>query len=408
MIRIVRCVRQSWCELYCPVSFPHISPDSVTRFRENDVSGIDVNMGCPKDFSLKGGMGAALLTQPEKVRAILTKLVTGLSIPVTCKIRILPDIEDTIVLAKVIESTGVAALAVHGRTKMERPKDKNNDTAIRQVVDAVRIPVIANGGSDDIKCYEDIEKFRRVTGASSVMLARASESNPSIFRKEGMLPLDDVIRSFMRYSILFDNHVANVKYVVQHMLSSLQASGRGQQLISASELKQIYAIWNMDAFYEEVREQRNREKIYKSSGYSLLEERSIKRFKREEGGEEEDEDGGKSGASGSNGKENASNGENDVTEECIQFLKSRFRPDSMPKQLLNNFSNYKLSIRPEYRTMVLERKFYTEVRVEGRKFRSTFLEKNKRNAEQAAALIACLHYHLIEREAVADCILTAT
>ena len=368
-------------------------------------------MGCPKDFSLKGGMGAALLTQPEKVRSILTTLVTGLSIPVTCKIRLLPDTEDTIALAQVIESTGVAALAVHGRTKSERPKDKNNDAAIRRVVESVSIPVIANGGSEDIKCYQDIDRFRRVTGASSVMLARASELNPSIFRKEGLLPLDDVIRSFMRYSILFDNHVANVKYVVQHMLSSLQASEMGQRLISASELKQIYSIWNMEGFYEEIREQRDREKIYKSSGYSLREERSIKRLKKEEkdGEENDDGDGNGDGVSGeSNGKENASNGEKDVTEECIQFLRSKFRPDSMPKQLLNNFSNCKLSSRPEYRTTGLEKKFYTEVRVDGRKFRSTFLEKNKKNAEQAAALIACLHYHLIEREAVTDCILTAT
>jgi tRNA-dihydrouridine synthase 2 len=60
--------------------------------REGDVAGIDVNMGCPKEFSLKGGMGAALLTQPEKVRELLTTLVEGVSKPVTCKIRILPTV----------------------------------------------------------------------------------------------------------------------------------------------------------------------------------------------------------------------------------------------------------------------------------------------------------------------------
>ena len=90
--------------------------------REQDVAGVDVNMGCPKDFSLKGGMGAALLTQPDKVRSILTTLVAGLSIPVTCKIRLLPDIEDTVALVKLIESTGVAAIGIHGRTKCERPR----------------------------------------------------------------------------------------------------------------------------------------------------------------------------------------------------------------------------------------------------------------------------------------------
>jgi tRNA-dihydrouridine synthase 2 len=57
-------------------------------------------MGCPKSFSLKGGMGAALLSQPEKIRKILTGLVAALKIPVTCKIRILPKLEDTLQLVK--------------------------------------------------------------------------------------------------------------------------------------------------------------------------------------------------------------------------------------------------------------------------------------------------------------------
>merc|ERR1712020_422517 len=68
---------------------------AVGRKVERDVSGLDVNMGCPKSFSLKGGMGAALLSQPEKIKDILTSLVkaVGLRIPVTCKIRIFNDTE---------------------------------------------------------------------------------------------------------------------------------------------------------------------------------------------------------------------------------------------------------------------------------------------------------------------------
>ena len=66
-----------------------------------DVDAIDVHMGCPKGFRLKGGMGAALLTQPEKVKAILTALVNAVDISVTCKIRILPKLEDTLKLIEV-------------------------------------------------------------------------------------------------------------------------------------------------------------------------------------------------------------------------------------------------------------------------------------------------------------------
>ena len=68
---------------------------------ENDVDAIDVNMGCPKSFSLKGNMGAALLSQPDLSVEILTKMISAVKIPVTCKIRILPKLEDTLNLVKV-------------------------------------------------------------------------------------------------------------------------------------------------------------------------------------------------------------------------------------------------------------------------------------------------------------------
>ena len=82
-----------------------LSSTLLTKFYHflfiTDIDAIDVNMGCPKGFSLKGGMGAALLTQPEKIRAILTALVNAVDISVTCKIRILPKLEDTLKLIEV-------------------------------------------------------------------------------------------------------------------------------------------------------------------------------------------------------------------------------------------------------------------------------------------------------------------
>jgi tRNA-dihydrouridine synthase 2 len=107
------------------------------------VAGIDINMGCPKEFSVKGGMGSALLTQPEKAQKILRTLVQGVKIPVTCKIRILPDLESTVELCKKLASCGIAAIAVHGRTKEERPRHANHNDFIRAVAQSVNIPVIA-------------------------------------------------------------------------------------------------------------------------------------------------------------------------------------------------------------------------------------------------------------------------
>lgn len=149
---------------------------------ENDIAGIDINMGCPKEFSVKGGMGIALLNNAENAKKVLKTLVTGLSIPVTCKIRIFPEIERTISLVKEFETIGITAIAVHGRTRQERPQHKVHSDMIKKVAENLRIPVIANGGSNNIKCHEDIFKFKDACGSSSVMVARAAQWNPSIFQ----------------------------------------------------------------------------------------------------------------------------------------------------------------------------------------------------------------------------------
>lgn len=99
-------------------------------------------MGCPKEFSLKGGMGAALLSQPEKAKLILTTLVDNIKVPITCKIRVLESIEDTIALVKSLASSGISAIAVHGRTKNERPQHPNRIDTIRKIAETLNIPVI--------------------------------------------------------------------------------------------------------------------------------------------------------------------------------------------------------------------------------------------------------------------------
>lgn len=100
-------------------------------------------MGCPKDFSLKGGMGAALLFNPDRACAILSAVVLAVKIPVTCKIRVLEDINDTVALCKKLAATGVAAIGVHGRTIKERPIHPNRNHFIKAISEALNIPVIA-------------------------------------------------------------------------------------------------------------------------------------------------------------------------------------------------------------------------------------------------------------------------
>lgn len=94
----------------------------TAKLVEKDVAGIDVNMGCPKEFSVKGGMGVALAANPENAKNILSTLVQSLSIPVTCKIRIRTTVEETIEHVKELAATGIKAIAIHGRTRDERPQ----------------------------------------------------------------------------------------------------------------------------------------------------------------------------------------------------------------------------------------------------------------------------------------------
>merc|ERR1719420_2733358 len=102
-------------------------------------------MGCPKHFSIQGEMGAALLKNPQKVKAILSHLVANLSIPVTAKIRLLPDEEKTMELVKIIQDTGVAALAIHARYKEDRPKLPARIGLIKKIKEALSLPIIYNG-----------------------------------------------------------------------------------------------------------------------------------------------------------------------------------------------------------------------------------------------------------------------
>ncbi|KAK1888365.1 tRNA-dihydrouridine(20) synthase [NAD(P)+]-like [Dissostichus eleginoides] len=206
----------------------------VAKLVETDVAAIDVNMGCPKEYSTKGGMGAALLSDPDKIVAILRTLVTGVAIPVTCKIRILPTVEETVSLVRRIEETGVAAVAVHGRLREERPRHPLHCDFIKAVAEAVSVPIIANGGSLDlVKTNADIEEFRKKTGSSSVMLARAAMWNVSVFSPSGPFPLEKVMEDYLKYAIRYENHAFNTKYCLCQMLRDKVESPQGKLLQAA-------------------------------------------------------------------------------------------------------------------------------------------------------------------------------
>lgn len=144
---------------------------------------IDINMGCPvPKVALRAQAGSALLKSPDKVKEIVQAVVTSVTVPVTVKIRSGWDSEtiNAVAIAKVCEEAGAQAIAIHGRTRAQGYSGKANLEIIKQVKQAVSIPVIGNG---DIKSCYDAQKMIDETGVDAVMIGRGVLGNPWLIRE---------------------------------------------------------------------------------------------------------------------------------------------------------------------------------------------------------------------------------
>jgi len=163
-------------------SDPDIMAEQARVVAEGKCDFIDVNMGCPVPKVVNNNEGSALMQSPKLVGEILEKMVKAVDKPITVKIRkgFTDDNPNAVEIAKVAEAAGVSAIAVHGRTRSQYYSGKADWDIIRQVKDAVSIPVIGNGDVDSALKAKEMKEF---TGCDGIMIARAAQGNPWIFKE---------------------------------------------------------------------------------------------------------------------------------------------------------------------------------------------------------------------------------
>mmetsp|Transcript_29519 Transcript_29519/g.88269 ORF Transcript_29519/g.88269 Transcript_29519/m.88269 type:complete len:389 (+) Transcript_29519:191-1357(+) len=200
------------------VQFCSDDPDATlaaARRVDGRCDAVELNCGCPQKFAQRDHFGAFLLDEPEVIERIVRALAAGgLRCAVAVKVRILPDVADTVALASRLERAGCELLTVHGRTRQQKKCGHPCDfEAIAAVKRAVSIPVVANGG---VEGPGDFDEVRRRTGCDAVMSGEYALENPAVFggaatTRSGQL---EVARA---YAALAQKHCPGLRVAKLHL-----------------------------------------------------------------------------------------------------------------------------------------------------------------------------------------------
>lgn len=231
-------------------SDPDIISEMAKRIEDRPFSILDINMGCPVPKVVNNGEGSALMKNPGLVEKILTRLVRAVDKPVTVKIRSGFDENhiNAVEIARLAESCGASAIAVHGRTREQYYSGRADWDIIAQVKDAVGIPVIGNG---DVDSPRAAERLLKQTGCDGVMIGRAAQGNPWIFREVihyldtgeclARPSLEEMKETVVRHAMLqleYKGEYTGVREMRKHLswyTAGLPHSARFRQMVNAME-----------------------------------------------------------------------------------------------------------------------------------------------------------------------------
>ncbi|KAI8251242.1 tRNA-dihydrouridine(20) synthase [Colletotrichum sp. SAR11_239] len=223
----------------------------ASRLVAADVAGIDVNAGCPKPFSISGGMGAALLKTPDKLCAILEALVTNImpefEIGISVKIRLLSTPEETEALVRRLCATGITGLTIHCRTTPMRPRERAIRNDLRMVAEICHefgVACIMNGDVEGRDHAVDLIKEYGVDGA---MIATSAEANSSCFRASvdgGVALWEEVAATYVKYALEVANKFGNTKYLLCQIVPG--KSGMYQKMNQCKTYTQICRALGLD------------------------------------------------------------------------------------------------------------------------------------------------------------------
>lgn len=243
-------------------SDPDIIADMAKQIEERPFDILDINMGCPVPKIVNNGEGSALMKNPKLAGEIIEKTVKAIKKPVTVKIRkgFDDDHVNAVEMAKIAEAAGAAAVAVHGRTREQFYSGKADWDIIRQVKEAVSIPVIGNG---DILCADDIRKMKEQTGCDGFMIARGAQGNPWIFRqildefKDGKAPVkpslqevSDMILRHARMMLEYKGEYIGIREIRKH--AAWYTSGYPNSAKIRVRINEIETYEELEKLFQEI------------------------------------------------------------------------------------------------------------------------------------------------------------